>query len=143
MRVLASRQYFVYLIGCSETRTDSARLMRLFSTALDTTLTAFAAERRRACCTASASRLQLSIHISRLQGALSSKPAGLPLLLSIDGTDRRTDGRPTVTCTYPAAHTMRAVSATQLQPQTLTLTPNSSNYTVFLNTVENTLYFPR
>jgi len=93
MRVLASRLYFVYLIGCSETRTDSARLMRLFSTALDTTLTAFAAERRRACYTASASRLQLSIHISRLQGALSSKPAGLPLLLSIDGTDRRTDGR--------------------------------------------------
>jgi len=112
MRVLASRLYFVYLIGCSETRTDSARLMRLFSTALDTTLTA-------------------------------NPPACRCCYRSMGQTVGRTDGRPTVTYTYPAAHTMRAVSATQLQPQTLTLTPNSSNYTVFLNTVENTLYFPR
>jgi len=64
--------------------------------ALNVTLPAFAAERRRACNTAPAAHPQLSIDISYLQGA-QLQTRWPPLLLSIDGADRvidrRTDGR--------------------------------------------------
>jgi len=45
-----------------------------------------------ACCTALAARSQLSIDICCLQGA-QQQTRRTPLLLSIDGKDRRTDGR--------------------------------------------------
>ena len=43
---------------------------------------------------------------------LSSKPTApcMLLVLSIDGTDRRTDGRTTDSCMDPASHTMRVTS---------------------------------
>jgi len=56
------------------------------------TLPAFAAERRRACSTAPSVRLQLLIDISYPQGA-QQQTRRPPLLLLIDGTDRRTDKR--------------------------------------------------
>jgi len=61
------------------------------------TLTAFAAERRRACSTAPEARPQPLIDISCPQGA-QQQTRWPPLLLSIDGSDRRgqteTDARP-------------------------------------------------
>jgi len=60
------------------------------------TLAAFAAERRRRS-TAPAAHPQLSIDISYPHQAEQSR--GPPLLLTIDGTDGQTDGRPTVTWT--------------------------------------------
>jgi len=68
------------------------------------TLPAFVAERRRASTTALAARLQLSIDISCLQVA-QQQTLWPPLLLSIDGTDRRTPGY----CVHPALHTMQAL----------------------------------
>ena len=58
------------------------------------TLPAFAAERRRACScsTALAACPHLSINISCPHG-VQKQTRRPPLLLSIDGTDRRTDGR--------------------------------------------------
>jgi len=55
------------------------------TSAVTVTLLAFAAERRRL----------LSIDMSYPQGA-QQQTRRTPLLLSIDGTDRRTDGRSTV-----------------------------------------------
>ena len=59
--------------------------------ALDMTLPAFTAERRRACSTTLAARPQLSIDICCPQGA-QQQTRRPPLLLLIDGTDRQTDG---------------------------------------------------
>jgi len=56
-------------------------------------LPAFAAERRRACSTAYSARPQLSIDITCPQGA-QQQTRWQPLMLSIDGTDRRTDAQP-------------------------------------------------
>jgi len=67
----------------------------LVNTAVNMTLPAFAEERRAAapCCGAVAAvPYALSIDISCPHGA-QQQTRRTPLLLSIDGTDRRTDGR--------------------------------------------------
>jgi len=77
--------------------------------ALSITLPAFAAERRRTYSTTPAARPQLSIHISRRQGA-QQQTRRLPLLLSIDGTKGRTDGRTLDRYIDPVPHAMRAAA---------------------------------
>jgi len=73
------------------------------SSALNVTLLTFAAERRRACSTAPAA-------IDRYSGPQGTKQQTrrLPLLLLIDGTDRRIDGRRPDRYIDSAPHSMRA-----------------------------------
>jgi len=62
-------------------------------------------------------RPQLSIDISRPQGT-QQQASRTPLLLSIDGTDRRTGGQPTVACTWTLLCLLcgqPAASTTELQ----------------------------
>jgi len=66
------------------------------------TLSAFDAERR------------LLLHCARSATAViaQQQTRRTPLLLSIDGTDRQSDGRTPDRYTYPAPHTTQAVSVT-------------------------------
>ena len=83
-------------MGCGKSqnrpppRNNKSAVFSLVNLAVKTTLSAFAAERRAAAPLLLGAGIFCLRSTSPDSGVLSSKP---PLLLSTDGTDRRTDGR--------------------------------------------------